>query len=168
MGFNSNFKEVIFTLKEQKQEFDSSITHILNDATELAIEKATEITPPTPTDPPRGENTITGELKEGWSQDSVTIVIHDHGKYTTELNNNKEYASFINDGHFLDQHYVPGLVVNVSTGLLDKVDPSLGGIIVGTKTVYIPGLYMSERAIEVYQKEIETQLDTEIERIFKD
>lgn len=168
MGLNSNINQVIFELKSKEKLIPETIVDAQYKATKAAISKATELTPPTPDDGPRGENTITGELKESWENDSITTVYVEGDNYTTELNNYKDYASFVNDGHFLDEHFVPGLVKNQDTGLLDKVDPSLGGIVVGTQTKYIEGLYMSDQALLEYQKVLEDELKENITRNFKD
>ena len=83
--------------------------------------------------------TRTGELKQHWATDSKIIPEQQAGQYVTELNNNKEYAYFVNDGHRMDKHFVPGLYVNPASGLLEY-DPSRKdevGIMVGTQTQYV-------------------------------
>ena len=70
----------------------------------------------------------------------------------TVLANNMEYASYVNDGHRMDKHYVPGLMVNPFNGMLERVPPDAGGIVVGTKTTYVEGLFMTDAAKEEYQR----------------
>ena len=81
------------------------------------------------------------------------------------LANNKQYASYVNDGHRVDKHYVPGLINN--GGLLERVDPDVGGIMVGTKTTYVPGLYMKEKAIGKYRSVVRKELDRRVRERMK-
>ena len=52
------------------------------------------------------------------------------GSVKTELNNNMQYASYVNDGHRVDKHFVPGLIINGN--LLERSPDGSGGLIVGT------------------------------------
>lgn len=70
----------------------------------------------------------------------------------SELNNDKQYASFVNDGHRMDRHFVPGLVINPGSGLLEFNPDGTGGIVVGTRTAYVPGLFMVDKAVEEYRR----------------
>lgn len=88
----------------------------------------------------------------------------------TILANNKEYASYVNDGHRMDRHFVPGLYVNPYSKLLEY-DPNYaedgGGLMVGTKTKYVKGEFMKEKAIKVWEETVITEMDKELERIFR-
>ena len=70
------------------------------------------------------------------------------GSVRTELNNNMQYASYVNDGHRVDKHFVPGLIINGN--LLERSPDGSGGIMVGTKTSYVQGKYMKEAGIGRY------------------
>ncbi len=83
----------------------------------------------------------------------------------TTLANNMQYSSYVNDGHRMDQHFVPGLIVNGN--MLEKVDPSLGGITVGTKTPYVQGKYMKQAAIGRYKNVVRRELDKRVKENFK-
>jgi hypothetical protein len=76
-----------------------------------------------------------------------------------------EYASYVNDGHRVDKHFVPGLIVN--GGLLERVDEDVGGIVVGTKTQYVKGLYMKEKAIGKYRTVVRTMLTQKVRELLK-
>ena len=65
----------------------------------------------------------------------------------------------------MDRHYVPGLIKNGS--MLEKVDPSVGGILVGTKTAYVQGLHMKEKAIGKYRTVVRKELDKRVKERFK-
>lgn len=135
-------------------------------AAQKAVEVATEQTPPTDNTPPRGVGATTGETKAAWQADSQTEPIVSGEAYTVVLANNKQHISHLNYGFRMDQHFVPGLIMNPYTGLLDKVDPSLGGITVGTQTTYVPGLYMREQAIQAYRGSLEEGLQEELRGLF--
>lgn len=77
----------------------------------------------------------------------------------TVLANDKEYASYVNDGHRMDRHFVPGLYINPSSGLLEYDPSAKVGIVVGTKTSYVPGIHMVDAAIEEYRKTLKSELD---------
>lgn len=126
-------------------------------ATFRAVEKAAELTPPTSEDL-RGTNTRSGEMKQHWGTDSKTTPEVSGDKYTTHLNNDKDYSSFVNDGHRMDRHFVPGLYINPYSGLLEYDPGKDVGIVVGTKTSYVPGLHMVDAAVETYRETLRSEL----------
>lgn len=129
-------------------------------ATLRAVEAAQDKTPPT-ADSLGGTNTRTGELKQHWATDSKTEPEVQGDRYVTELNNDKEYASYVNDGHRMDQHFVPGLYVNEASGLLEY-DPARRdevGLMVGTKTQYVEGVYMAEAGQHAYEETLDAELE---------
>ena len=78
-----------------------------------------------------------------------------------------EYASYVNDGHRMDKHFVPGLYLNETSGLLEY-DPgkrSEVGMMVGTKTKYVEGLHMTDAATETYKQTVKTEADALCRRI---
>lgn len=133
------------------------ITSACENATIRAVEKAAEMTPPT-MDDLRGTNTRSGEMKQHWSTDSKTTPEVSGDKYTTYLANDKDYSSYVNDGHRMDRHFVPGLYINPSSGLLEYDPSAKVGIVVGTKTSYVPGLHMVEAAVETYRQTLRSEL----------
>lgn len=152
------------TLEQRAQQLSKMLPKIsqkISDAakyaTMRAVEKAAEETPPTANDL-KGTNTRTGEMKQHWSIDSQIIPQVSGGKYTTYLNNNLPYASYVNDGHRMDRHFVPGLYINPYSGLLEYDAAKNVGIVVGTKTAYVQGLFMVDKAKEVYRKTVRTEL----------
>lgn len=128
-------------------------------ATIRAVETATDETPPNADSAP-GTNVRTGELKQHWATDSVTEPELTGEGYQTILANNVQYASYVNDGHRMDKHFVPGLVLNPAGGI-DMNATGDGGMMVGTRTSYVPGLFITDKAEETYNKVI----DAEIEKI---
>ena len=102
-------------------------------------------------------------MSQSWATDSVTTPIISGNTVTTILANNMQYASYVNDGHRVDKHFVPGLIIN--GGLLEmSKDGDDGGIMVGTKTTYVPGLYMTEKATGMYKITVRNMLKDAVRR----
>ena len=141
------------------------LNDIAKTATERAVEKAAELTPPTQDDL-RGTNTRTGEMKQHWATDSDTNPQKRGKDLVTRLANDKEYASYVNDGHRMDRHFVPGLYINPYSGMLEYAPGDDVGIVVGTKTAYVPGLFMVDEAKKVYQETVQTE-SAKLEELFR-
>lgn len=142
---------------------------IAQGATMRAVEEATEHTPPNGDEKDRGTGMITGELAQHWMDDSQVESTVTGGEYRTALANNVQYASYVNDGHRMDKHFVPGLMVDPYTGLLERVDPEIqgAGLMVGAKTAYVPGLYMLEKGVDKYKEIVESELDKKAQEVLK-
>lgn len=157
---------------KQLRRAQSCIPKILTDAAEnatlRAVEAAAEKTPPT-LDDLSDTNTRTGELKQHWATDSTTKPTRQGNEYVTELANDKEYASYVNDGHRMDKHFVPGLYANPYTGQLEYDPGRRGevGIMVGTKTTYVPGVYMTDAAEKAYEDTLRAELVPAWEELLK-
>ena len=146
-------EERIRQLQDVQARFPSELSNIAKNATIRAVEKAVDMTPPLENDL-RGTNTRSGGMKQHWPTDSDTTPQVSGGKYTTILANNKDYASYVNDGHRMDRHFVPGLYVNPASGMLEVNPDGTGGLVVGTQTSYVPGLHMEEAAHEEYHRTV--------------
>lgn len=153
-------EEYIKKLEQAEDALPGLLFDAARNATLRAVEAAQDKTPPT-ADSLSGTNTRSGELKQHWATDSTTTPQQQGGQYITELANDKQYASFVNDGHRMDRHFVPGLYVNPASGLLEY-DPGRKnevGIMVGTKTQYVPGVYMMEAGQKAYEETVKTELE---------
>lgn len=135
------------------------IWSIAKRATLRAVEEAEAHTPPNGDEKDRGAGMITGELAQHWADDSQIDPTPDGEEYHTALANNVQYASYVNDGHRVDRHFVPGLLLDPRTGLLERVDPETpgAGLMVGIRTSYVPGLYMKEKGVEKYREVVESE-----------
>lgn len=150
--------EAIKRYKLLRRAISQAIDDVAEQATMAAVEAATAATPPTEDDL-RGTNTRTGELKAHWATDSTITPIKRGRTRITRLANGIPYASYVNDGHRMDRHFVPGLYINPYSDLLEY-DPSYpGGIMVGTKTTYVPGLFMAEKGEDAYSDAVEAAFD---------
>lgn len=158
-------QERVEELEQLRPKLRQAMISAAKNATIRAVERASELTPPTAGDL-AGTNTRSGEMKQHWDADSKTEPEVSGESIKTHLNNNKEYASYVNDGHRMDRHFVPGLYVNPSSGLLEY-DPSADvGIVVGTKTSYVPGIFMTEKAKEEYRRVVREELK-DLEELLK-
>ena len=149
-------EERIAQLQDVEARFPGELTAIAKGATIRAVEKAAELTPPT-LDDLSGTNTRSGEMKQHWASGSKVTPVKRGDTYVAELNNDKQYASYVNDGHRMDRHFVPGLVINPESRMLEYNPNGKGGIVVGTKTQYVEGLFMEEAAHEEYHRIIRTE-----------
>ena len=144
-------------MKRLLPKLDQQLREAAAAATLRAVEKAAEMTPPTGGDL-AGTHTRTGEMKQHWATDSQLTPKKVGDTYQTVLANDKEYASYVNDGHRMDRHFVPGLYINEESGLLEY-DPTMDtGLVVGTKTFYVEGLHMVDAAKEEYRRVLAEEL----------
>ena len=160
-GFGAQCRKRLEELRKAQQDIPKIIDEVAEVATIEAVRKARDNTPPNGNAPLAGTNMRTGAMAVSWERDSVTKPTHGR----TILINSQNYASYVNDGHRVDQHYVPGLYPN--GGLLERVDPNVGGIIVGTKTARVPGLFMKEKAIGKYKDTVRNMLQQKVREVLK-
>ncbi len=141
------------------------LEEVAEGATIEAVRVATENTPPNGGAAIAGTNTRSGDMAQHWTLDSITEPMGGGPAFTTVLANNMQYASYVNDGHRMDKHFVPGLVINGN--LLEQDPDGEGGIMVGTKTSYVEGKYMKEKAIGRYRSVVRTELEKRVKEVFR-
>lgn len=150
--------ERIKYLKNQRPKIEKKIWSACKDATIRAVEKATDMTPVGVEKPLAGTNIRSSRMKQDWAAKSKREPVKQGNSYVTELNNEMQYASYVNDGHRMNKHFVPGLVLNEKSGLLEHNPDGSGGIVVGTKTKYVKGLFMVDAAKEEYRRVLRQEL----------
>ena len=161
MSGTVNLQQRLQQLKRVQADLETVLYQAQKQATKKAVQAAADATPPkkgTGRGPYIGTNTMTGELKAHWDSDSRTEPEIHGQQFVTVLANDKEYASYVNDGHRMDRHFVPGLVINPGSGLLEFNPDGTGGIVVGTRTAYVPGLFMVDKAVEEYRRVLREEL----------
>ena len=168
MSYTVNFQKRIQELKKKQADLPAILENVARRATEDAIQAVQDATPPKDgTGRVTGTNTITGELKAHWATDSQSDPVINGNRVETILANDMEYASYVDKGHNMDEHFVPGLYVNPHSGLLEY-DPARNvGIVVGTKTKYVKGEFMADKGKAAYEESVLKQLDTEIKKLIK-
>lgn len=165
-SFGSQTRKRFAELRKMGQNVPKIMAEVAEGATIAAVERATELTPPNGGTAISGTGTRSGDMAQHWSTDSTAKPVMIAGSVRTILANNLQYASYVNDGHRMDQHFVPGLVV--ADGMLQWLPSDKnGGITVGTKTKYVKGKYMKQAAIGRYRKVVKTELDKRIRENFK-
>lgn len=171
MSYTVTLQQRIQQLKKAQANLPNILYKTAKGATMRAVEAAMDATPPKKgTGSLKGTHTRTGELKQHWATDSITEpmggALSGGSSFTTFLKNSMEYASYVDQGHRMDKHFVPGLYVD-ENGVLNY-DPARDvGLVVGTKTKYVKGEFMVDKAREAYEKACLTELDKEIARLFK-
>lgn len=161
-------------LRKDVQRIRANVKSIVRDNVRVAASemqlKAKEETPPHEGQE-RGLNTVTGNMAAHWK---ASYVFTGEMDCTVRLSNNVQYASYVENGHRMNKHFVPWLYIDDS-GLLSRRIPEPGeplfGLVVGTKTEYVPPEHIvpkaKERFFEVYyrlQLDIADYIDKEFER----
>lgn len=165
-SFGSQMRKRFAELYKAGQDVPKIMTEVAEEATIEAVRVAAENTPPNGGEPIAGTNMRSGDLAQHWSIDSDTTPVWTGSGTITHLRNNMQYASYVNDGHRVDKHFVPGLIVN--GGCLEMVPAGLdGGLTVGTKTTYVKGLYMKQKGIGKYRTVVKSELDRRVKEAFK-
>ncbi|MCI9187202.1 MAG: HK97 gp10 family phage protein [Oscillospiraceae bacterium] len=163
--FGDALRARLEVLQTRQAGLQARLQDIARGAALRAVEEAQACTPPNGGDTLRGVNMITGELAQHWASDSQAEPVQTGGRYTSLLANEKEYASYVNDGHRMDRHFVPGLYID-SRGLLSRDLSRDVGLTVGTKTGYVPGLHMKEQAVQAYEDAAASGLEALGKEIF--
>lgn len=161
-GFGAETRRYLKRLQKAGAKVREIIIEAAEVATVAAVETAAEHTPPNGGAPIRGVNTRTGEMSQSWATDSQTTPTVSGETITTMLCNNKQYASYVNDGHRMDKHFTTH--VAIENGMLVGKPDGTGGLMVGTKTSYIPGLYMKEKATGKYKTTVRYMLQDAVRR----
>lgn len=165
MSYTVTLQQRIQQLKKAQADLPNILYKTAKGATMRAVEAATEATPPKQNSL-KGVHLRTGELQQHWKTDSQTEPQIRGKKFVTVLANDKEYASYVDQGHRMDKHFVPGLYVD-ENGQLNYDPAAKTGLVVGTKTRYVKGEFMVDEARKAYEKTVLTELDKEIARLLK-
>ena len=161
-GFGAETRRYLKRLQKAGVKVREIMLEAAETATLAAVETATANTPPNGGAPIKGVNTRTGEMAQSWATDSQTTPTVSGETITTMLCNNKQYASYVNDGHRMDKHFTTH--VAIENGMLVGKPDGTGGLMVGTKTSYIPGLYMKEKATGKYKTTVRAMLKDAVRR----
>lgn len=152
-----NLEERIRQLRQAKTQIPGILARAGMNAALRAVEKAVEETPPT-VNSLRGTNTRTGEMKQHWVTDSRSQTGTAGGQLCVGAQQRQAVRLLCQRRHRMDRHFVPGLVINPGSGLLEFNPDGTGGIVVGTRTAYVPGLFMVDKAVEEYRRVLREEL----------
>lgn len=174
MSYTVNLQQRLLQMKRMRADLPSTLYKVQEKAAMRALEAAIDATPPkagTGRGAHSETNTLTGQLKAHWRIDSHPEPVTTGAGYVSILANNAEtkdgmaYASYVNDGHRMDRHFVPGLYINPDTGMLEYDPTADTGIVVGTKTKYVKGEFMVDKGVEAYKKTLSGLLEVKVREI---
>ena len=164
-SFGSQMRKRLAELNRAGQNVPKIMMEVAEGATIEAVRTAVENTPPNGGADIAGTNMRSGDMANHWQTDSQTTPVYSGGTVKTQLKNDMQYSSYVNDGHRVDKHFVPGLIVNGD--LLEKSPVGSGGIMVGKKTTYVKGKYMKQKAIGKYRTVVRKELDKRVREAFR-
>lgn len=151
------FKQYVAGLDQMGLRLRKQVMEAQRTATIAAVNKAIERTAPND-GIARGSNVVTGNMAQHWQKDSKVDPVDEGNRMTTELNCDAPYASYVNEGHWLYRHYVPGLYID-GNGLISKANvPGVGLIVAKDGKKWVPGRYMETDAIEEYRYVLKQEL----------
>lgn len=166
-SFGSQMRKRIEELRRAGQNVPQILAEVAEGATIEAVGVATENTPPNGGAAIAGTNMRSGDMAQHWETDSITApaggALSGGTTFRTVLANNMQYSSYVNDGHRVEKHFVPGLIIN--NGMLEQLDgdwAGVMGIMVGTKTTFVKGKYMKEKAIRKYRSVVKIELNKRV------
>lgn len=141
-------KSLIKDLKAIPGEFDRVAEKTLNETVSVGEIHAKDLTP-----------SITGDAKGKWQTTKAHKVPNG---FKARLYNNSSYIGYINNGHRMEPHFVPGEWV----GKVFEYDPfSKEGVIMGAKTKYVKGKFMLEKASGKAEKFLVSKMSKEVNQI---
>ena len=159
-SFGSQMAKRLDELRRAGQDVPRIMAEVAEGGTIEAVRVAAENTPPNGGADIAGTNMRSGQMAQHWETDSETVPVVTGTSVRTALRNNMMYASYTNDGHRVDRQFVPGLMINGN--LLEKSPDGSGGIMVGTKTSYVKGKYMKQKAVGKYRQVVRTELSKRV------
>lgn len=158
----SNLKAYLASMKEVVNESREQTERDIKDACNEMVLRAKETTPPLNGED-RGKNTVTGDLAASWKYEIKQIK----GDWKVTIKNDVQYASYVNDGHIMKEHFVPWLYID-GMGVLARHIPNPGeplfGLTVGTKTKKVEGYNMVEKAKERFFEAYRTIRENTVKR----
>lgn len=158
----SNLKAYLASMKEVVNESREQTERDIKDACNEMVLRAKETTPPLNGED-RGKNTVTGDLAASWKYEIKQI----EGDWKVTIKNDVQYASYVNDGHIMKEHFVPWLYIDgmgaLARHIPNPVEP-LFGLTVGTKTKKVEGYNMVEKAKERFFEAYRTIRENTVKR----
>ena len=135
-------------LKQFPNEFDAIVEELLNETVDVAEVKAKDLTP-----------TVSGDAKAKWKTKKAYKV---GNGFKAKLFNNSKYIGYLNNGHRMAKHFVPGYWC----GNEFKYDPQAKeGVVMGSKTKYVKGKFMLEKASGSAEKYLVKAAEKKLEKL---
>lgn len=150
-------EEYIPHLEKLKGELRKRVMDAQQTATQAAVNMARQRTAPND-GIPRGENMVTGNMNDHWESDSKVIPVDRGDSFATELNCKVSYASYVNHGHWLYRHFVPGLYIDGNQLISRTYKPGIGLIVAKGGKKWVQGRFMEDAAIKEYRDVLQAEL----------
>lgn len=140
--------QFIKELKQLPEEFDKVAEKVLNETLDVAEIKVKDLTP-----------VVTGDARAKWQTKHAYKV---KNEFRARLYNNSAYIGYLNNGHRMNPHFVPGYW----SGKKFEYDPNAKeGVIMGAKSKYVEGEFMLEKASGNAEKYLVKATERELEKI---
>lgn len=167
MPVRSNAREFGNIMKKISKQANANTKKNVKLACYEMVAEAKRCTPPHEGEE-RGRNTVTGNMARHWDS---SYTIEDGNSIKVRLFNNVQYASYVENGHRMDKHFVPWLYID-GTGTIARHQPVPGeqlfGLVVGTKTKYVPPEHIVEKAKKRFFEAYYTLQKNSIDEISKE
>lgn len=154
---SNNLEQFRRKLATLKREYPQRFRRAVKAASQDMIAEAAGATPPLHGED-RGKNTVTGNLAAHWKYE----INEAPNETRVSLINDLHYASYVDQGHRMDRHFVPWLYID-GMGSIARHIPEPGealfGLVVGTKTAYVEGYGMADKAKDRFVKALRAAHD---------
>lgn len=154
---SNNLAQFRRRLAALKREYPQRFRRAVKAASQDMVSEAAGATPPLNGED-RGKNTVTGNLAAHWKYE----INEAPNETRVSLINDLHYASYVDQGHRMDQHFVPWLYID-GMGSIARHIPEPGealfGLVVGTKTAYVEGYGMADKAKDRFVKALRAAHD---------
>lgn len=154
---SNNIAQFRRRLAALKREYPQRFRRAVKAASQDMVAEAAGATPPLHGED-RGKNTVTGNLAAHWKYE----INEAQNETRVSLINDLHYASYVDQGHRMDRHFVPWLYID-GMGSIARHIPEPGetlfGLVVGTKTAYVEGYGMADKAKDRFVKALRAAHD---------
>lgn len=144
-------------------------------ACEVAKSVSMAVTPHIGDGKPRGKNMITNALRNAWRVRFE--MLSNNGKAPSSdteniyariiITNSKKYAPYVQYGHRMTPHFVPWLYKDGAVISRENTHAiKMFGLLVGTKTTYVPGVDMIGPIVAAFNKSFNELNEESFKKIF--
>ncbi|KNY26327.1 HK97 gp10 family phage protein [Pseudobacteroides cellulosolvens] len=142
------FKDFIQNFEKLSQTIDVEIEKFFYEIALKALARTKKRTP-----------VLTGDLRKQWV---LSNIQRNGNNLTVILSNPLDYASYVEFGHRVDKHYVPG----EWKGKRFVYNPNSNkGVVMGTKTAWIEGKFMATISLKEIQESIPKEWDKRFKQL---
>lgn len=163
MATRDGIKKFRAKLNAFRNEYPKLFQKIVKASCQEMVVAAAEATPPLNGED-RGKNTVTGSLAAHWGYE----INEGLTETRITLYNDMQYASYVDQGHRMDEHFVPWLYID-GMGSIARHIPVPGeklfGLVVGNKTEYVKGYGMVDKAKQRFDEALRVAYENLIDKV---